>query len=1828
MLYANPSERPDPLSYYVFYYSNYRNIPDAFDGYAIRGYANRYDNGSNYCDETVQKCIYTGSLAEEFVCGSVVNDSQGMLVENEPDIFHFSFLGYSGSFILQPGNTVRFLSCNSPSGELSVSFSFSPQNQGANSSFVFTDGLGVRYTFAAIESAESFDALHGSDDGIFTVSAWKLSTIVHPSGKTVTFTYTDAAESNVSPVICADHQAFSDGSGIAGRPVYEQWTDIDYYDESLLYNTVNVKRLSSISIAGRGNMYFGWNSQGKLSYIRVYNGSGRLLKECNLSYYVPKISSGLRHQTLAFLTSVSLSGEGTYYMTYDSADDNHVFPTASFSSDNDLWYTDAFGYYNAVSLKSLFDSAPSPLPQKAAYITSNRIPNLARTRMGTLSSITYPAGGHSAFVYEQNDWSRRFDASQARNTSNPQTAGLRVSRIDTFDENGVQVQCRKISYLDSDGYSSGILLQEPNIYYKYHFTSTTPGVDLKVEREAVSTASSIGYSARFFIEYLRIIEEVSTTPLSSPVSRTVHTFNSSAAIYDTSINEEYVQEYVTDQTEFTFVNDGTTLHEWQNHGTSFYGGLQAQTIQASLSQKDPQIVTSCGYGLYSDTGGAVARGKMLHFGRLCERVYNTCSPYMNSSTTAETASDGTSGSVTTTVTVDSRGRTSSVSRPDSHGSSLTTAYTYHATLPGLITGITVTRGGSAVSATKYDYYCKNGSTCWYVPSAVSARLVNGSYFGDWRTERTFSSWDAWGNPGTVTDAAGRTTAWTWGYDGLHPVSSSLAVSGATVQNAWTWIPMVGLSSFTGPSGRTTSYYYDSAGRLTGIYNAVDDPLERYSYYYPGTGDSRTYSDRTYIATTTYNGGGGGTDVAYYDGLGRLMQTVRKQASGSSNTDIVAPCTYDALGRIAVDEYPYPRASNSGALRTSWASEQHSYYEDAGMTGGDDYLFGVGHTYENRSDGRALSSTLPGYDYYVDYGTAYTYGFNTSGQLSGYSAGTCSRMTTTDGDGNVSVVWTDREGRTVQEDRYPSSGVKLSTVYIYDARGNLTSIQQPKGTSFSYSYDALGRQTMKTVPGSGAELFVYDSAGRIVLSQDGNLRDQNRWVLNTWDAFDCLVKRQLIYTTLPQSSLQSYFPVSGSGSLPSSAYTLIGTIAEYGYMRSNGATAAVPSYLAFAQDATASTYDIGSSLNLKIYEKLLCLPEYGSSASAYASRPYVERAFYHDDLGRELQTVEKNILGGITRISTERDQVGNPLSVTETVSLSASDNNPTVKHTEYNYDIRGRLTGETVQMGGSTVAATTLTYDALGRPSAVSGNGLTQTQSYNLHGWLASIQATSGSSNVFNETLRYAEAVHATPLHTGAITEVSWQHGSSTTSTYAYEYDGTNRLLSSNRYFGSTLDNSWTERNISYDANGNITAIARYGSSSSTPIDNLSLTYSGNTLTHAGNSAFSHDSCGNLVYDPLRGLTISYNLLGYPSSVTSALADEADYCYLADGTKARVLGEQSEDGFAYMGSIVFSYDEGDWVFDSTPFVSGRIRKSGSSYVADRYATDHLGSVRAIVRNGQVTERNDYYPYGGRHANSALTVDATNRWRFSGKEIQTTASVNLLDFGARMYDDRLCRWTTQDPLAEKYYGFSPYVYCAGEPVGKVDVDGQDEWEINTQGKVVNHIYNSDYDAFHIVDMDGSRLMSKEGTACSIYFTNNLFSLSSNNVITSFFSTDASAGADLFKFLSDNTVIENGLIIGSFGAFIFNEGTRSSIHVSSMAKSIGSRFDVSFNKLIHSHPQNNDPSDALSHGDISTAKRVFSNVQHFVYVPLYSQLILYNGKGIQDRKTWKSVFPDSRF
>ncbi|MBR5653417.1 MAG: hypothetical protein IKX22_04985, partial [Prevotella sp.] len=65
-----------------------------------------------------------------------------------------------------------------------------------------------------------------------------------------------------------------------------------------------------------------------------------------------------------------------------------------------------------------------------------------------------------------------------------------------------------------------------------------------------------------------------------------------------------------------------------------------------------------------------------------------------------------------------------------------------------------------------------------------------------------------------------------------------------------------------------------------------------------------------------------------------------------------------------------------------------------------------------------------------------------------------------------------------------------------------------------------------------------------------------------------------------------------------------------------------------------------------------------------------------------------------------------------------------------------------------------------------------------------------------------------------------------------------------------------------------------------------------------------------------------------------------------------------------------------------------------------------------------------------------------YKFGGKELERTLPLDGYDFGARWMDPVVGgRFTTMDPLCEKYYSVSPYAYCGGDPVNAVDPDGKD-------------------------------------------------------------------------------------------------------------------------------------------------------------------------------------------
>lgn len=66
----------------------------------------------------------------------------------------------------------------------------------------------------------------------------------------------------------------------------------------------------------------------------------------------------------------------------------------------------------------------------------------------------------------------------------------------------------------------------------------------------------------------------------------------------------------------------------------------------------------------------------------------------------------------------------------------------------------------------------------------------------------------------------------------------------------------------------------------------------------------------------------------------------------------------------------------------------------------------------------------------------------------------------------------------------------------------------------------------------------------------------------------------------------------------------------------------------------------------------------------------------------------------------------------------------------------------------------------------------------------------------------------------------------------------------------------------------------------------------------------------------------------------------------------------------------------------------------------------------------------------------------RFGFIGmeKDNDTYGEGNAFDFGARIYDARLGRWLSCDPLANKYPHTSPFVYSLNTPIGAYDPDGK--------------------------------------------------------------------------------------------------------------------------------------------------------------------------------------------
>ncbi|MBQ5985196.1 MAG: hypothetical protein IJL56_09545 [Bacteroidales bacterium] len=751
------------------------------------------------------------------------------------------------------------------------------------------------------------------------------------------------------------------------------------------------------------------------------------------------------------------------------------------------------------------------------------------------------------------------------------------------------------------------------------------------------------------------------------------------------------------------------------------------------------------------------------------------------------------------------------------------------------------------------------------------------------------------------------------------------------------------------------------------------------------------------------------DVTYYNGLGYPVEV--RSVDHTAGYDLGTALTYDALMREPRKWLPVPY-EDLGYTESEWAeaflpAEDGilSYYQEQYGTepDPDDDPVPVRPFSETHSEfspsGRPLSTSLPGEQYYL-HPTSYNY---LAATIDGRNV---VGVKTTDGDGRVSVEWKDYEGRLVAEDRQ-ISGSPARTLYRYDWRGNLTEVITPEGNTYSYSYDSRSRVISKTIPGKEAETFTYDALDRIITSQDGNQREGGVTILYQYDNVGNLT-----------------FKKARQGNVSR-------TMEEHTYNANTG---------------------------LKTSEKF-----YKLTADGWVSgTDYLSRTYTYDNEERVISVAETDYPQSYSLTTGYAyDLQGNVTSTTETCVKS---NVTLAVTTERGYDSRSRPTLETVKIGNSTKSTVSYTYDDLGRLYGkyygTGTNRITESSGYDIHGWL-----TSRGGNLLTQGYGYENT--SSPSWVGNITKWDWHHvatvaeGTSyATKSESFTYDALNRLTGSAMTSGGqSAGNAWSERNISYDLDGNLLHLDRYQDVSATPNTTLSFTYSGNHRT-----GYGYDDNGNITYDPLRNFEIKYNLLNLISEVSVPGArnnpdtELSNTVFYADGTRAGVKDPATGNWTSrYIGSLIYKGVNGQESLEGIQTADGFIDcSSGVSNAQMQYfLRDHLGSVRVIASDkNTVVSRTDYLPFGVRMTGNGLTESTTARsawFGFSGKEnelwnAQSSTShwvrgERYQHFGARYYDPVACSWTGVDPLAEKYPGITPYAYCAGDPVNYVDPDGKD-------------------------------------------------------------------------------------------------------------------------------------------------------------------------------------------
>ncbi|HEU4606516.1 MAG TPA: DUF6443 domain-containing protein, partial [Chitinophagaceae bacterium] len=664
---------------------------------------------------------------------------------------------------------------------------------------------------------------------------------------------------------------------------------------------------------------------------------------------------------------------------------------------------------------------------------------------------------------------------------------------------------------------------------------------------------------------------------------------------------------------------------------------------------------------------------------------------------------------------------------------------------------------------------------------------------------------------------------------------------------------------------------------------------------------------------------------YIDGLGRPLQTVVKSATPLGK-DMVSAVEYDQFGR---EQFKYlPFAANSTGGNTSMSDgmfklnpfqQQAEFYSNSSTSPikgqGETYFYGQTQ-FEASPLNRVVKTLAPGNSWVgADKGVEMQYSVNTLAEdvriwnvtstvsavptsPAAYPTGELYKIITVDEKGKQVVEYKDKEGKVilkkVQLDNAPviSHSGWLSTYYVYDDLGNLRFVLQPKAVEliegswaisttikdelcFYYGYDARNRMVVKKVPGAAEVYMVYDKRDRLVLTQDGNLRGQNKWLFTKYDQLNRPIVTGFYAdaTHIGQASMQSYLDAQNMGlyeNYQTATYPLYSLNQSFPFVNQSD----VLTYTYYDDYTWVGWYGVAATKDNSCDSYFAAAnnmdyPYPQALTQSMATKGMVTGVWektgagllttqYYDYKGRVLQTRKYNITGGTDIVTTQYSFSGQVLQTIVKHEKLGTNPQAYYVNTLNSYDNAGRLLWVKKGVSSTGVVAATKTiveqsYDELGQlkskklgtdPTNTSNPLETLTYDYNIRGWVLGAnrdyaKSTASTSNYFGFDLGYdKQTIGTLGSYTGAelngnIAGIVWKStGDDQVRKYDFTYDNVNRLTAAtftqhNGGFNTSGGVDYSVSNLTYDANGNILAQKQKGwkLTGSDFIDQLSYTYS-------------------------------------------------------------------------------------------------------------------------------------------------------------------------------------------------------------------------------------------------------------------------------------------------------------------------------------------------------------------------------------------------------------------